>query len=150
MNLASIYLLFKIIKEHVIVIEINIMIVFDVFKSNFNYDGIAQQFKKTQQPCSQITQNRTFLILCNNLMIYSTFYRTVTGSDSRWEIYGSQNIYLFTWRHTEKMVPGSLCALHRWMWDYDVTSAVCTLLSSHGQLRFRISFGLSGVVRWSS
>lgn len=47
MNLASIYLLFKIIKEHVIVIEINIMIVFDVFKSNFNYDGIAQQFKKT-------------------------------------------------------------------------------------------------------
>lgn len=46
MNLASIYLLFKIIKEHVIVIEINIMIVFDVFKSNFNYDGIAQQFKK--------------------------------------------------------------------------------------------------------
>lgn len=46
MNLASIYLLFKIIKEHVIVIEINIMIVLDVFKSNFNYDGIAQQFKK--------------------------------------------------------------------------------------------------------
>lgn len=46
MNLASIYLLFKIIKDHVIVIEINIMIVFDVFKSNFNYDGIAQQFKK--------------------------------------------------------------------------------------------------------
>lgn len=84
MNLASIYLLFKIIKEHVIVIEINIMIVFDVFKSNFNYDGIAQQLKKKQQqPCSQITQNRTFLILCNNLMIYSTFYRTVTGSDSR-------------------------------------------------------------------
>lgn len=69
MNLASIYLLFKIIKEHVIVIEINIMIVFDVFKSNFKYDGIAQLFKK-KQPCSQITQNRTFLILCNNLMIY--------------------------------------------------------------------------------
>lgn len=41
MNLVSIYFLFKIIKEYVIVIEINIMIVFDVFKFNFNYDGIV-------------------------------------------------------------------------------------------------------------
>lgn len=41
MNLVSIYFLFKIIKEYVIVIEINIMIVFDVFKFNFKYDGIV-------------------------------------------------------------------------------------------------------------
>lgn len=60
MNLASIYLLFKIIKEHVIVIEINIMIVFDVFKSNFNYDGIAQQFKKNNNHALKLRKTGPF------------------------------------------------------------------------------------------
>lgn len=60
-------------------------------------------------------------------MIYLIFYRIVIGFDSRWEIYGSWNIYLFMWWYIEKMVLGSLCVFYCWMWDYDVIFVVFLL-----------------------